>query len=396
MKINLFNPSSYERLDFITIPLSHILNKFDYDQENISLYDSSENPIVFQIDRIIPDDPTKDLLVIKPNKHLPPGDPDYQTPTDFITIQKDRKKNPSLSNLNIKLYGPKSDPYAFEMSNNIISFKFNLKPLVNDEYHDKYNAKCFSGSSISVTREYKTSSMELLAAFSSHFYGAENHPPFKRGMQIDEVRITNTPWDYKPYTEHRFFDKPYKLLSYTPPLEPIRITATIVSPLFNYTYKDIKINEIRIIKCRLVRVFSIYEYSEYIEEQIFLQGLGHNKNKYDMMFAPKYFSYMEMGHNPQITFNQHVPDWFTISYPDEFPYQGYGFATDVHVAMLNTPAHNYPYAHDAYQTFSWELQPSRAANCIHIFMYGEKNSTFQHRVGHAWYEHILKPLRAVI
>ena len=140
----------------------------------------------------------------------------------------------------------------------------------------------------------------------------------------------------------------------------------------------------------------LYHGANYLLEELWLKGhIPEEKTPwFNLHFAAHYFAHMNMGDQPVVRWNESVPDWFSIHYPWGYARPSYGFATDVHSRQPHWPHPGYPLPDRAYRTFSWQLHPCIKARCLHLFQV-DATEPVEHRIGHAWYEELYKPVIAV-
>jgi hypothetical protein len=216
-------------------------------------------------------------------------------------------------------------------------------------------------------------------------------------MQIDHIQLRNPAWEQAPCAQISLHDCPYRVVDSSS--GPVRACVTLASAPFYYPCSHIRGHSV---KCELYRVVSLYRDADYVMDELFINtpepGL-------QLHFMAQYFSYMDMG-LPFIAHFEDVPDWFVIGFPYS-PFQGYGFATDVHAGRIAHPHAGFPLADQSNKSFSWQLFSATRARSIHIFMrldlrdldshdMGAVQYEFTHHAGHSWYEHIFKPLVARI
>ncbi len=176
----------------------------------------------------------------------------------------------------------------------------------------------------------------------------------------------------------------------------VRASLTIASEPFDYPYTDPLTEGTHHMECRLYRSLSLYANADYLLEELWVKGQLSENKSVDLYFTSQYFADMDIGYFPKEYQFPGIPDWFAVGRPYdllEAPHPGYGFATDVHTASFTHPHPDFPDKSKDYRTFSWSLQPSKAAKCLHLFMWGNPGG-FDDRAGQYWYELIYKSLKA--
>jgi hypothetical protein len=385
--LQIYNPSDYPRSGFVTIPWQRIANQTGMGPEELVLHGPfGGDPLPAQVDDIDPADPALKTLVFTLDHQVDPGPDDYSKPSSSVMIDRGKPAANDFPALEIERAENKS-AIVVALSNNKLRVGFSLAPKPAADLGD-----WFAGSA-PVVQLYGD---EMLDLFRAPF--PELHDRQKRCMQIDQIQIWNPAWEVSLYRQIPFFQTPYELVSEC--VGPVRNSITVASEPFEYDYVDPYVNDRRSLVCRLYRIISLYADADYVIEELFVKAKPDNgaddSNTFLLNFIGRYFCYMDMGFMPEIYRFPNIPDWFALGQPKGSlyePHPGYGFATDVHTGPI---AHPHPGFHDpetAYKSFSWELMPARRAKCLHLFMQGEPGG-FDSRIGHNWYEHIYKPLRA--
>lgn len=385
----VFNPSNYSRGGYVTTPWKPIYEQTHISSESLILRDQSGKTLSFQVDCIDPADPTRNVLIFLLNEPVPPGPKDYSSSSSFISIESGKIVESQKNGLGIEIVQGRKGARAVKLFNTKLSAYINLTPTVTAEDKDD-ERNWYAGASTSVV----LNDLELLDTFRSNYVGWIGHDPEKRCMQIDQIQLLRPPWETTLYQSVSLFDQPYELIAHS--TGPLRTSITIASKPFDYSYSDYITRKEHHLKCRLYRIIGLYSNAGYLMEELFVKGVPDehtNTEIVNLYFIAHYFAYMDIGYERKIYSFFNIPDWFAVGYPNFSPYQGYGFATDVHAGPVVNPHPDFPICSAAYKTFSWKLFPGRHINCIHLFM-SDQSIGFDSRIGHCWYELIYKILKA--
>jgi hypothetical protein len=386
----IFNPSNYWRGGHVIMPWQPIYQQFQIPPEELVLSDLSDpasTPLLAQIDRVDPEDPSRDTLVFSLAEAIPSGSEDYSITSAFVKVDRgkpiphDELGKPSLE----VVYGADGQERGVRLVNSRLIVWFNLVPAPEND-----GRNWFAGSATSVQLDHQ----EILDQFQAAMGEWLNQDPEKRCMQVDQIQLMELPYSESPSYQVSLYDRSYRLVSHSS--GPMRASITIASEPFDYNDLDPNTGKERHLTCQLYRVISLYADADYLIEELFVKGKPKGEqdgnhaatDAINLEFAARYYAYMDMSQQPQIYQNPNVPDWFAVGSSFE-PYAGYGFATDVHVDSVTYP-------HDVNdRRFSWQLLPGKSAKCLHLFMRcPEKN--FDSRAGQYWHEFIYKPLKAEI
>jgi hypothetical protein len=379
-KLAVQNPSDYSRGGSVITPWPPIAACGVSAQEFV-VRQGGGAPLRAQVERIDPDDPSRDVLVFLLDRPVPPGKADYSRDSDLLTIEAGepaRQPGPTIITT-----GPEGQTTGFKLVNNVLSVWFSLVPKPWPAQGDWY-----AGAATSVELKHK----EVLDAFRAEI-GWLGHDPEKRCMQIDHIRVPRAAWEQTPELEQVLIHQPYELLRQSQ--GPVRASATIASSPFDYPFVDPVSKRQGNLRCRLYRVVSLYQDADYVQEEIYLKGAidGAPGRPLDLNFSASYFAYMDMGLDPSITHFPQIPDWLAIGCQWS-PFQGYGFATDVHAGPIANPHPGFPKPKCGHKSFSWEIGMGKSATCAHLFGRGAVPERLASGAGGRWYESIFKPLRA--
>jgi hypothetical protein len=369
LSLRLFNPSPYLRGGIITTPWQPIADAMKLTRtKEFILTDWQGSTLPAQVDVVDPADPSRGVLIFELAAPLPPGSEHYTESSRSIILRlTDPCGEPSS--------GPRDKPTedgGLRLDNGRLVATFHLGG----------DSKWFAGSATSVSLD----GVEVLDLWLGGIH------PEKRGLQVDRVRLARPHWEDREPQEVELATRSYRLISRH--RGPLRESLTLASEPFPFLCTNPWTGQESTLTCVLYRVISLYAGADYLLEELYVKAAGEGAIKpVHPSFSLRYFTHMDMSHNPKIFRYANVPDWFAVGY-NEFPYPGYGFATDVHTSEVSNPHPSYPIG-DPHKTFSWEILPARQARCVHLFMAGVPQD-FEHRAGHLWYEMIYKPLLAKI
>ncbi len=353
-KLAIFNPSNYQRKGQIELPLQEIPEQIRLSPKGLVLRDEWGNQLPYQIDRIDPQDPSRDTLSFSVQEWIPAGPEDYSSASTFVTVEKGVPEmqfgnEPCLE----ILWGADGCARGFRLSNRRLIVWFSLIPDPENNGQDWY-----AGAATSVQLDHQ----EILDHF---MLDCTSHDPEKRCMQVEEFQL----WDIsdRKGKPRELFNQPYELINYS--IGPIRATVTIASKSFTCNYPEPKVNKPRQLKCRLYRVISLYIGAEYVIEEMFIKGEPLNetteKKVINPFFAFRYYAHINFRPQQDLAYEERirrffVPCWSAIGSPRP-PYPGYGLATDIpHADPIRWGQHR----------FKWYLGMCQSAKCLHLFMHG--------------------------
>ncbi|OUL22920.1 hypothetical protein BV378_23725 [Nostoc sp. RF31YmG] len=386
--LTVFNPSNYWRSGICSIPWQAIAQQFQISPEELvlsDLRDLSHQPLSAQIDRIDPEDPSRDTLIFQLPRPIPPGTEDNVLASTFIRLYRDKPIHPEIGEPYLEVvYGPDRRERGVRFVNNRLIIWFNLIPAPEDNERN-----WFSGSASSVQLDRQ----EMLDPFPAAMGEWLDQDPEKRCMQVNKLQLPGLSYPKSPYYQVSLFNHSYRLVSQSS--GPVRATITIASEPFDYMGPDPITGHNRHLLCELYRVISLYAGADYLIEELFVKGKPKAEEDrvegaeiVNLDFGLQYFAHMNMGQTQEIEQVFPVPDWFAVGSTAE-PYAAYGLATNLHIESVTHP-------HEGNKScFSWQLLPGKSAKCLHLFMRDQPQG-FDARVGHYWYELIYRPLKAEI
>lgn len=383
--IKLFNPSNYARKDNVLLLCERVSKSINLNDGGFSIRDDAGNELPHQIDIIDPNDRSLDTLIIGIVNNVPPGPEDYSHASSRLKIEKfssDVYKTPSQElELEVKK-NSNGNERGILFSNGRLKIFFNLVPEVDYEWQ-----KWYAGSATSVILDSK----EIMDIGDWLCHDKE-----KRCMQIDKIVIHSSPWEKEVEKDVYIYDKTYRIVNVNKN-GPNRVSATVATEPFDYIYTDPISGIQSCLPVSLYRVISLDRYADHVSETLFIREADYssekNMRKIRLRFKARYFSYINIGHGVDTYYYSNVPDWFAIGNNKFPPYNGYGFATDVHNELFINPHPTFPDTKNAYKSYSWLTGEGKEINCIHHFSHGEPFK-FDGKSGKYWYEKIYKPIKA--
>ncbi|AFZ24096.1 hypothetical protein Cylst_1838 [Cylindrospermum stagnale PCC 7417] len=386
----VFNPSNYWRSGNISLPWQAIAQKFQISPEELvlsDLRDLSHTQIPAQIDRIDPDDSSRDTLVFcLPKLKMPPNSEDDVLASGFVRLDRGQPMPKGLGEPYLEVvYGSDGRERGVRLVNKRLIVWFNLIPAPEDN-----GRNWFSGSATSVQLD----NLEILDPFRSVKGEWLGQDPEKRCLQVSTLQLPGHSHPKSPYYQVSLFNHAYRLVSQSS--GPVRVSITIASEPFDYMGADPVTGHNRHLVCELYRVISLYAGADYLIEELFVKGkpkaeedsIVDGPELVNLPFGLHYFTHMNLGKTQDIEQVFPVPDWFAVGSTTP-PYAAYGLATNLHIESMTHP-------HEGKQScFSWQLLPGKSAKCLHLFMRGQPEG-FDAKVGHSWYELIYRPLTAEI
>ncbi|MBE9006523.1 hypothetical protein IQ259_15985 [Fortiea sp. LEGE XX443] len=387
--IAVFNPSNYWRSGYVTMPWQGIAQEFQISPNKLvlsDLRDFSHTPIPSQIDRVDPEDSSRDTLVFSLPNPIPPGSEDGVLASTFLRADQGTPIPSKLGEPYLEVvYGSDRRERGVRLVNNRLIVWFNLIPAPEDDEHN-----WFSGSATSVQLDHQ----EVLDPFPAAKGEWLGQDPEKRCLQVSEIQLPGSLYPKSPQYQVSLFNHAYRLVAQSS--GPVRASITIASEPFDYMGVDPVTGSNRHLICELYRVISLYTGADYLIEELFIKGkpkaeedrIPNTPEVVNLPFGLHYFAHMNMGQTQDIEQVFPVPDWFAVGSTAP-PYAAYGLATNLHIDAIAHPHGGHP------SHFSWHLLPGKSAKCLHLFMRGQPHG-FDARVGHFWYELIHQPLKAEI
>jgi hydrogenase maturation protease len=383
------NPSDYWRGGYVVTPWQPIAQQFHLSPDKLILSDLRDRthvPLLAQVDQIDPNDPSRDMLVFSLPQPIPPTSGSEAIASMLIKIDRGKLRPRGAGEPYLEVvWDPDRRARGVRLINQRLTVWLNLVP---DPENNGRN--WFAGAATSIQLDHR----EILDPFQSATGEWMKHDPEKRCLQVAELQLPPPPHPIKsPYYSVPLFNHAYRLVAQNE--GPVRASITIASEPFDYMGPDPVTGMNRHLTCELHRVISLYAGADYLIEELVVKGKpkGEEDEPFgaevvNLSFAVRYFTHMDLGHQPTLYQPPHVEGWFAIG-SSVSPYPGYGFATDLHIDAVR-----YPHKDNEYH-LSWQLLPGRSATCLHLFMRGQADAG-DARTGRSWYELLYQPLRAEV
>jgi len=261
------------------------------------------------------------------------------------------------------------------------------------ERHGGSNQRGGAATTVQVNR------FEVLDAGAASKHPFAGHDARKCAMQIDSIRMWRPPWDeYEPsYCDFSLAGQPWTLVASGG--GAVRGWATLASPPFDFSFRDLTAPARCSYNCRLYRTISLFAGADYLIEDVAVRGapVGFEGPR-DLAFAPHYFMWSHFGLEAKITHYADIPDWFAVGCRTAMPgWPGYGFATTAHVGQVENPAPAHARdEREEHKSFGWSTEPARHITSLHYFQRETRPPHVAHNIGNLWYTQLLKPLRAEV
>jgi hydrogenase maturation protease len=383
------NPSDYWRGGYVATPWQPIAQQFHLSPDELilsDLRDRTHSSLWGQVDRIDPDDPDRDMLIFSLPQPIPPVSGSGAMASMLIKIDQGKLLPRGAGEPYLEVvWDPDGRARGVRLINKRLTVWLNLVP--DPENHGR---NWFAGAATSVQLEHQ----EILDPFPAATGEWMHHDPEKRCLQVAELQLPPPPHPIKsPYYSVPLFNHAYRLVAQNE--GPVRASVTIASEPFDYMGPDPVSGMNRHLTCELYRVISLYAGADYLIEDLVVKGKpkGQDDEQFgaaavNLSFAVRYFTHIDLGHQPILYRPPHVEGWFAIG-SSVSPYPGYGFATDLHIDAVS-----YPHQGNEHQ-LSWQLLPGRSATCLHLFMRGQTEAD-DSQTGRSWYELLYEPLKAEV
>ncbi|MBW4645705.1 MAG: hypothetical protein KME23_22415 [Goleter apudmare HA4340-LM2] len=386
--LTVFNPSNYWRSGYVSVPWQ-IAQQFHISPTELvlsDLRDLTHRSLNAQVDRIDPDDPSRDTLVFQLAKPVPPVSEDEMLASAFVRLDRGQPMPSGIGEPYLEVVrGSDGRERGVRLVNNRLIVWFNLIPAPEDNQRN-----WFSGAATSVQLDHQ----EILDPFLAAMGEWLGQDPEKRCMQVSEIQLPGPTYPKAPDYQVSLFNHAYRLVSQNS--GPVRATITIASEPFDYMGPDPVTGHNRHLICELYRVISLYAGADYLVEELYVKGkpkaeedrIVDGPEIVNLNFGLHYFAHINMEQTQDIEQIFPIPDWFAVGSTAP-PYAAYGLATNLHIESVSHP-------HEGKQScFAWQLLPGKSAKCLHMFMRGQPEG-FDATVGHTWYELIYKPLKAEV
>lgn len=423
LTLHILNPSNYCRKGFVEVPWNDIcaswqrLHNSKIQSGQIALcQEPGSIPLPFQIDNKTLSDP---ILTFQLASHIEPAKSMNCPSIATVILNNNGPPNIQGAGPYLDIVRLQSKVLGVKLINSRLEIWFNLTPRL-----DKDTQNWFSGAATSVLLDRK----EILDPNPL----VDWHDLEKRCMQLDKIQLLHPDvgddQEARICQEVDLINEPYNLECHY--IGPVRASIVITRD-FPFHYQNVDTGKKQELRCRLFRVITINRESDYVIEELFVEGsppgTGRSKKPVKLKFIAHYFSYIQ---SLELKFSkfQSAPNWFVVSDLNLLPHQACGVAAEsppigptnphpVYPKLVDNHGPNFPVS-DEMGSFSWELAPCRLAKSLYVFMrrepqtdnpppgksaiehfkeqaYGAKQD-FEHRVGRAWHEIFHAPLQAVI
>lgn len=375
-KLTLYNPSPYPRGGVVITPWSDVANALG-SPANVRVFRDYGNgyrvPLEAQIDRIDPNDPSRDELVFALDSPLPAGNADYTHGCGDVVIE------PSTSPVAPPAVVANRQFTGVNLNNGSLDAWINTS-----SNHNAPHNHWFGGALASL----RIGNDDMLDPIGQHIGLLD---PDRRAMQIDRIHLVRPPWDEEGSFDANVFDKHWRCVAANS--GPLRATATIVSSPFEYRCRDVDQN-LRTFTCTVHRAISVLAGRDVITEKVWVSADADGATPpVDLWFVARYFMLVNLYVEP-ITFRYpDHPGWFVLVAPG-FPRHGYGFATNAYAGPIWNPPLEHGDDETRHRAFSWELGATRLATTAHLFRRNTSSKELSDAIGWTWYDLIYKPLRA--
>jgi hypothetical protein len=382
VRLTLRNPSPYKRRGMVVVPWQPIAAKLGNPLHARVLFDhgfgGSLAPLDTQVDRLDPNDPTRDELVFRVDEPISAGDEDYQTPCGSVVVEGANAPQTSTSGL-------KADAAYDGVALTHDKLYVWLNTSVS---HDSPNNPWFGGALACVRHDNR----DLLDPIAEDL-GFELDLD-RRAAQIDRIHFVRPPWDEEGSFDQDVFNNYWKCVSTS--AGPLRALATIESAPFKFLCRDAD-QTIRTFTCRVHRTLGILNGSDLITDKIWVTGDVEGPTPpVPMWFSARYFMLVNLSLG-SITFRYpDHPGWFAVLAQDTPVHHGYAFATDSYAGPIWHPPLVHKDKSTRHRAYSWELGARRLANAVHLLRRDTTTQSLTDAIGWAWYDLMYKPLRATL
>lgn len=401
--IEVSNPSSYERSDYVQLDLDKLGVPAELDERKLTLYQlmdgGEERAIPYQIDYPF-GEALRTRVMTFFAAGMPGGEDDYNLCSATFELRAEEPQLvPIPQDLDIAYYyedrqpeepedgySPRWDAKRVAKAVKLISdsVEVNFQLLAYPTPEGSPSAGAVTGIDMS-RMEDRLGSRQVLAPF--HF-----RDPEKLWGQVTKLVLFPLPWEHHWFHSVKVCDQAYSIVWSRS--GPIRAIVTLRSSPFTICYDGqpffanpgvVKVT------AYLYRVLYVYPGPDnpYYTEEMFVRTEEGNAL---LTFRPYYRSklpFVKTLHDLKlvdIKRFEHIPDYFAVwSRFTAYQFLGYGFAADSHVRRVHIEG----------DEIRWRLALCRSCRAIHYLMV-EPTPHFDpfHEIGHrGWYERVFKPLR---
>jgi hypothetical protein len=403
-QINVANPSSYFRSDYVEVDLKSYKMPIGLNEKNLRLYryfeeNKSKKEIPFQIDNILGTDGQHRLITFISENTLP-GKDDYSTISAQFILEEDKDgssffpledKAIWIGNYYSKPIGdePKDgfnkrwfanrEMNGVKLNNGNIELYFQLLPIIHPQKTLDLSGSVTSLLSRQAAQE--TGAGEILSPF--------NDCEEKKWGQITDLVFFPSPRNLKWFQKISMKKIKYQVIWSN--CGTMRAIVALKSDPIEIEFDGKPFFSPSTVKimCSLFRVLYVYPNKPYYMEELFVQS----ENGVSISFRPYFCSFLcypdSTPISSQLARFEHIPDYFAFWKGCSYHHRGYGFSSDTHIRGINLNG----------DEIHWRLPLTHHNKCIHYFMfhgYPPNHIDPFHEIGHyAWYEKMFKPLEAV-
>jgi len=381
MRLEIQNSSTDEATrQYVILPWSKIEARLEAPPERIVIRDLDNRVVPFQIDRVDPNDRSRDEVILFLEQPVAPS------ATKCLTIEKGDPLPPSLGEAYVDLQVRGGKTFGVSLGNNRLRVWLNLLPICGP---DKMEDNWYGGSATSVHLD----GLEMLDSFRAQLLeNWQGHDPEKRCMQVDTVQIESRT-NHSNFETVSIYNLPYNLVRYSG--GPVRACVTIASPPFRCNLSTLRRPTPQESELQLYRVISLCPNETFLTEEIYLQARNVSgrpvASEEPVRFNVHFFSQMDMGKEDDIIHRAaDNASWFAVG-SVWLPRPGYGFAATTEVERPTRTGTDR-------NRFQWHTKPATSLKCLHLFLRGQVGhpphnylESLRRRTGLAWYQVLFDP-----
>lgn len=410
-KIDVSNPSPYNRSDYVEVDLSHPHLEVP-ESLTFKLFrvwgDSQQErqEIPYQIDKIYGSSNNKRILTFFSENTPPSGDFDYEKKSASFLIEEGVPNELTcFKNDSLRVHHYYEKPRLGEPSDGFnldwdLTREVRSVKLVSNELEVDFTLRASQTGTIDYSgcvTSISLNSLGNIGCCKEILAPYDYHSPHKWWGKIYKLVFFPLPWELKWFKQIPLLGKNYELVySHS---GSMRAVITVKSEDLKIAYDPRPYFSPFEVTCNLYRVLYIYPNNPfYIEEVFVLDKDKKDERDRDLFISCRpyfssYLDYQQHG-NPELKRFEHIPDYFSLWKRWENVVRGYGFASDSHIRGIEF---------DGDQVI-WRLENSHHKKCINYFMFHhtyfhDRNFRVEdrfHTLGHSgWYEQIFKPLEVI-
>ncbi|MFZ2445342.1 MAG: hypothetical protein WAW37_03205 [Syntrophobacteraceae bacterium] len=362
------------REDYVHVSLLELERLLDLQKDgynNLVLRNDDGVNIDFQVDRPVPGDSSKDILIFRALSSSrisvflsdTPGSFHPSTGLNFQGFLLDEQCGDKLEPAQYsKLRG-------IELENENINLWFSL-----------LNRNGLVGCATSFRLNSKPSSCKEMLDYWQ--IDCQRHNQNKQFMKINKLIVPSAPWSL---TEIDTRTVEFQVIYHS--IGPIRGVVTLRSaPIFIPI--EVKPAFQRQYPSYLYRVISIYPHQNWVSEELFLV-VDYIEESFSTFFIPYYYMWCDFGTETYLYRYDGITGWFALGNRFE-PFPSYGFATHSHSDRPAILDFNDLKAHREYE---WKLGLGQQFRSLHAFNVCTVCDNF---IGRLWYTQLLDKLTAKI